>query len=74
MTRWSPTTARNILHSRTRLDVNKRMDNSIVGSSAHVLFKLCLMRRMSMQHFTGGTITKTLLDGRRRHPGIIFSI
>jgi hypothetical protein len=31
VTRWSITTARNILHSRTRLDANERMDESIVG-------------------------------------------
>jgi hypothetical protein len=35
VTRWSITTARNILHSRRRLDANKRMDKSVVGSSAH---------------------------------------
>ncbi len=36
--------------------------------------KICSMRRMSMQHFVGGTIMKTFLDRRRRHLGIIFSI
>jgi hypothetical protein len=35
MTRWSITSARNILHNRTRLNANKRMDKSIVDSSAH---------------------------------------
>ncbi len=36
-------------------------------------FKICLMRRMLMQHFVGGTIMKTFLDGRRRHLGITIS-
>jgi hypothetical protein len=35
VTRWSIPTARNILHSRTRLNANERMDESVVGSSAH---------------------------------------
>ncbi len=35
VTRWSIPTARNILHSRTRLDANKKMDKSVVGSSTH---------------------------------------
>jgi hypothetical protein len=35
VTRWSIPTARNILHSRTRLDDNKKMDKSVVGSSTH---------------------------------------
>jgi hypothetical protein len=42
MTRWSITTSMNILHSRMRLDANRRMDESIVGSS----------------HFVGDTIMK----------------
>jgi hypothetical protein len=33
--RWPIPTARNILHSRMRLDSNKKMDKSIVGSSTH---------------------------------------
>jgi hypothetical protein len=35
VTRWSIPTARNILHSRTRLNVNKKMNKRVVGSSAH---------------------------------------
>jgi Ulp1 family protease len=40
MRRWLITTARNILHSRTRLDANKRIDKSVVGSSAHIFQNL----------------------------------
>ncbi len=74
MMRLSIPTARNILHSRMRLNANERMDKSIVGSSNIFFFKICLMRWMPMKHFMGDTIIKTLLDGRRRHLGIIFSI
>jgi hypothetical protein len=75
MTSWSITTARNILHSRKRLNANKRMDENIVGSSAYIYFEICLMRRMTLtQHFMGGTIMRTFLNGRRRCLGIIFSI
>ncbi len=37
VTRWPIPTARNILHSRTRIDANKRMDKSVVGSSTDFL-------------------------------------
>ncbi len=55
MTRWLITAAKNILHSRMRLNANERMDERVVGSSAHIVFKFVSKRRMLMQHFVGGT-------------------
>ncbi len=42
--KWSISSAMNILHSRTRLDANERMDKRVVGSSTNLFSKICLMR------------------------------
>ncbi len=45
MTTWSIPTARNILHSRTRLDANVRMDESIVSSSCRFFFNFFVVQK-----------------------------